>query len=113
MKKTLPVAVILLLSACTVPRQASVSSVDANSGIVRLSYGQAVLQSATTDSYVANGMATKQCQQMGYATAFAYGQPEATCTTISGSLCLNHTITLQYQCRGVTVTPMTSTSSYW
>jgi len=113
MKKTLPAAIVLLLSACTVHRQVSVSDIDANSGIVRLSYGEAILQSATTDSYVANGMAAKQCQQMGYATAFAYGQPEATCTTISGSLCLNHSVTLQYQCRGMAVTPMTSTNSYW
>lgn len=112
MNKLALLAVVLTLSACTVHRQANVSDADANSGVVRLTYGQAMLQSATTDSYVASGTATKQCQQMGYATATPFGQPVTTCTTTSGSLCLNQSVTLQYQCRGVAVTT-TSTANYW
>lgn len=112
MKKLIPVAAAILLSACVVHRQANVTDADANSGIVRLTYGQAMLQSATTDDYVANGTATKQCQQMGYATAVAFGQPVKTCTVTSGSLCMNESVTLQYQCRGVAVTPGQSTN-YW
>ena len=114
MKKLLPVAAAIALCACTVHRQADVTDVDTTSGIVRLTYGEAMLQSATTDSYVANGTAIKQCQQMGYATAFAFGQPVTTCTVTSGSLCMNHSVTLQYQCRGVAVTTVTPQSTqYW
>lgn len=112
MNKLLPVAAAIALSACTVHRQANVTDVDATSGIVRLTYGQAMLQSATTDNYVANGTATKQCQQMGYATAVAFGQPVTTCTVTSGSLCMNSSVTLQYQCRGVAVTSSPN-ANYW
>lgn len=108
MKSLLLIPALLALSACSVPRTASVSEVDATSGIVRLTYGQAVLQNARTDSYLAQSEANKACQQMGYATAFSYGQPISTCSTISGSLCLNEYITLQYQCRGVANIPATS-----
>jgi hypothetical protein len=97
------VAATLVLSACTVHRQANVTDADATSGIVRLTYGQAMLQSATTDDYVANGTATKQCQQMGYATAVPYGQPVTTCTVTTGSLCMNQRVTIQYQCRGIAI----------
>ncbi len=112
MKRLFPVAAAILLSACTVHRQANVTDVDATSGIVRLTYGQAMLQSATTDNYVANGTATKQCQQMGYATAVSYGQPVTTCTVTSGSLCMNQSVTIQYQCRGIAVTT-TPANNYW
>lgn len=37
---------ILLLAGCSVNRQAEISSLDAPNGIVRLDYGQAVLQNA-------------------------------------------------------------------
>lgn len=103
---------LLTLVGCSVNRQADVSDVDTTSGIVRLTYGQAMLQSATTDPYIAQGTATRQCQQAGYATAVAYGQPITTCTVTSGSLCLNEKVTLQYQCRGVAVS-QNSVVSYW
>jgi len=99
MKKSLTGIAALLLCACAVQRQAEVSEVDANSGIVRLTYGQAMLQDASTDRYVADGTATKACQKLGYASAFAYGQPVTTCSVTSGSLCVNERVTLQYQCR--------------
>lgn len=57
-----------------------------------------------SDDYVNNGTATKACQHMGYATASAYGQPIKTCTLISGSLCLNESVTIQYKCQGYAVT---------
>ncbi|WP_297199695.1 YecR family lipoprotein [uncultured Pluralibacter sp.] len=101
MMKTVVITAALLLCACSVERKASVEQVDANSGIVRLTYGQAMLQSAKTDGRAAQVNALKACQQMGYATAVDYGQPETTCTTFAGSLCLNEKITLQYQCRGI------------
>lgn len=111
MKSLILIPALLALSACTVPRAASVSEIDANSGIVRLTYGQAVLQNAKTDNYLADAAANKACQQMGYATAFSYGQPIITCTTTSGSLCINEHITLQYQCRGAATVP-TSAAYY-
>ena len=111
MKSLILIPALLALTACTVPRAASVSQVDANSGIVRLTYGQAMLQNAKTDNYLAQSEANKACQQIGYATAFSYGQPITTCTTTSGSLCLNEHITLQYQCRGIANVP-TSAAYY-
>lgn len=102
MKRIISVAV-LLLSACSVQRQADISDVDTTSGIVRLTYGQAMLQSATTDNDTASGTASRQCQKMGYATAVAYGEPVTTCTVISGSLCLNERVTIQFQCRGMSI----------
>lgn len=105
MKRVLVVGTILLLAGCSINRQAEVSSLDAPNGIVRLNYGQAVLQNAHSDAYVNNGTAEKACQSMGYATASAYGQPIKTCTLISGSLCLNETMTIQYKCMGYAVTP--------
>ena len=111
MKSLILIPALLALTACTVPRAASVSEVDANSGIVRLTYGQAILQNAKTDSYLAQSEANKACQQIGYATAFSYGQPITTCTTTSASLCLNEHVTLQYQCRGIANVP-TSAAYY-
>lgn len=111
MKSLILIPALLALTACTVPRAASVSEVDANSGIVRLTYGQAILQNAKTDSYLAQSEANKACQQIGYATAFSYGQPITTYTTTSGSLCLNEHVTLQYQCRGIANVP-TSAAYY-
>ena len=108
MKSLFLIPALLALSACTIPRAASVSEVDPTSGIVRLTYGQAILQNAKTDDYLAHSQANKACQQMGYATAFSYGQPIPTCSTISGSLCLNEYITLQYQCRGIANIPASS-----
>ncbi|MCV2533238.1 YecR family lipoprotein [Enterobacter wuhouensis] len=105
MKRVLVVGTILLLAGCSINRQAEVSSLDAPNGIVRLNYGQAMLQNAHSDAYVNNGTAEKACQSMGYATASAYGQPIKTCTLISGSLCLNETMTIQYKCMGYAVTP--------
>lgn len=102
-------AIVLVLSACTVHRQAAMSEMDATSGVVRLTYGQAMLQNAKTDDYVVNGTATNACQQMGYATAFAYGQPITTCVSSSGPLCINESVTLQYQCRGIAITPVAPT----
>lgn len=106
--KSVVIAAALLLCACSVERKASIAQTDANSGIVRLTYGQAMLQSATTDGRAAQVTALKACQQMGYATAADYGQPETTCTTFAGSLCLNEKITLQYQCRGINASRINS-----
>ncbi len=108
MKSLLIIPALLTLSACSIPRAASVSEVDQTSGIVRLTYGQAILQHAKTDDYLAQSEANKACQQMGYTTAFSFGQPITTCTTTSGSVCLNEQVTLQYQCRGIANVPVSS-----
>lgn len=113
MNKCFTFILLLLLSGCTVHRKANVTDVDAVSGVVRLTYGQAMLQSATTDDYVAQGTATKQCQQMGYASAVAFGQPVTTCSVHSGSLCMNENVTIQYQCRGIAVRTNTASPAYY
>lgn len=111
--KTLFVAgALLLLVGCSVTRQAEVSSMDAPNGIVRLDYGQAMLQNARYDEYVTNGTAARACQSMGYATASAYGQPITTCSLTSGSVCLNDTVTIQYKCSGYAVNPAASNPWY-
>ena len=107
MKKVFIAAAMLLLAGCTVTRQAQVSHLDAPNGVVRLDYGQALLQNARYDDYVTSGTATRACQGMGYATASAYGQPIKTCTVVSGSLCLNESVTIQYKCMGYAVNPNT------
>lgn len=56
--------------------------------------------------YVAHGTATRECQQMGYANAIAFGQPVSTCSVYAGSLCMNTRITLSYQCQGVAIQPI-------
>ncbi|MFH2244861.1 YecR family lipoprotein [Enterobacter sichuanensis] len=112
MKRVIVAGAILLLVGCTVPRQAEVSSLDAPNGIVRLDYGQAALQNAYSDEYVNNGTAAKACQRMGYATASAYGQPIKSCTLISGSLCLNESVTIQYKCMGYAVNPQSNNPWY-
>lgn len=104
MKRLFVAGALLALTGCSVTRQAEVTSMDAPNGIVRLDFGQAMLQNARYDSYVTNGTATKACQSMGYATASAYGQPIKTCTLISGSVCLNESVTIQYKCMGYAIT---------
>ena len=104
MKSFMLIPAILLLTACSISRTPNVSEMDAHSGVVRLTYGQAMLQSAHTDDYLARSEANKACQKMGYVVAIAYGQPITTCTTMSGTQCLNETVTLQYQCQGVATT---------
>ncbi|QJT81317.1 hypothetical protein C0557_15140 [Kosakonia sp. MUSA4] len=99
--KKIFIAASLLLAGCTLTKEAEVSSVDTTSGLVRLSYNQSMMQTANYDQYTAQGTANKQCQQMGYATAVPFGQPIETCSLISGSVCMNTKVTIQYQCRGM------------
>ncbi|AUP76543.1 hypothetical protein CWS02_10885 [Enterobacter sp. EA-1] len=101
MKTIALVASLVLLSGCTITKEAKISDVDTTSGLVRLSFDQQMMQNATYDQDSAQRTANKQCQQMGYATAFFYGKPVETCSLISGSACMNKTVTLQYQCRGM------------
>lgn len=93
----------LVLTGCTITKQAQVSEASAITGVVRLTYNQAMLQTARTDDYVTQGTATKECQRLGYASAEAFGQPVSTCSVYAGSLCLNTKITLAWQCHGVAV----------
>lgn len=102
---------LVMLAGCTITRQANVSEANATSGIVRLTWNQAMLQTARTDDYVAKGTATRECQQMGYANAVGFGQPVSTCSVYAGSLCLNTKITLSYQCQGVAI-PSTTPGYY-
>lgn len=108
MKRIFVAASLLLLCGCTITKQAEVSSVDTTSGLVRLSFNQAMMQTAHYDEYTAQGTANKQCQQMGYATAVPFGQPVSTCSLISGSVCMNTKVTIQYQCRGMAFTHTTA-----
>ncbi|MBM3073157.1 hypothetical protein HV346_13670 [Enterobacter sp. RHBSTW-00994] len=112
MKRVFVAGAILLLAGCSITRKAEVSSIDVPGGIVRLDYGQAMLQNAHYDDYVTNGTATRECQNMGYATASAYGQPIKTCTLTSGSLCLNESMTIQYKCLGYAVNPNANHTYY-
>lgn len=107
------IGLLLLLAGCGITRKAEVSSVDVTSGIVRLNYGQPIFQTSHYDDYVTNGTATRECQAMGYNTAMAYGQPVETCSVISGSLCLNKTLTIQYQCHGYAPQTAVTTSAYY
>lgn len=101
MKSMFFVAALMLLAGCTITKQPEVSEVDPTSGIVRLTFNEAMLQKARFDDYTTQGTANRQCQQMGYASAMAYGQPIHTCSVTSGSLCLNDKVTLQYKCQGI------------
>lgn len=101
MKSLFLVASLMLLAGCTITKEPEVSDVNPTTGVVRLTFNEAVLQKARFDDYTTHGTATRQCQQMGFAEATAYGQPIYTCSLTSGSVCLNETITLQYQCRGI------------
>lgn len=107
--KTLSIALtLILLTGCTINRQAQVSDVSATTGVVRLNYDQAILQNAHTDDYTAQGTATRACQQLGYASAQSFGQPVSTCSVYAGSLCMNTKITLSWQCQGVAISPTTT-----
>ena len=112
MKKLMVAGMLLLLAGCSVTRQAEVSTADTTSGVVKLNYGQAMMQNAHYDDYVTNGTATRECQSMGYATASSYGQPIKTCTLVSGSVCLNESITIQYKCLGYAVNPAAAQTYY-
>ncbi len=102
--KTLFIALsLILLTGCAINRQAQVSDASATTGIVRLSYDQAMLQNAYTDDYIAQGTATRACQQLGYASAQPFGQPVSTCSVYAGSLCMNTKITLSWQCQGIAI----------
>lgn len=54
----------LVLTGCTITKQAQVSEASAITGVVRLTYNQAMLQTARTDDYVTQGTATKECQRL-------------------------------------------------
>lgn len=104
MNRLLVAASLMLLAGCTFTKEAQVSEVDTTSGLVRLSFNQPMMQTARFDTYTAQGTANKQCQQMGYASAVPFGQPVQTCSLISGSVCMNTKVTIQYQCRGMAFT---------
>ncbi len=65
MKRVIVAGTILLLAGCSVNRQAEISSLDAPNGIVRLDYGQAVLQNAWSDEYVNNGTGSESLPGYG------------------------------------------------
>ncbi|MGY5956583.1 hypothetical protein ACUY4R_003433 [Kosakonia sp. BK9b] len=109
MKKIVIAASLIMLSGCSFTKQAKVSEVDPISGLVRLSFNQQMLQTASYDQSAAQSTANKQCQQMGYATAVSYGRPVETCSLISGSVCMNTKVTIQYQCRGMAFNHGTAT----
>lgn len=49
----------LMLTGCTITKQAQVSEASAITGVVRLTYNQAMLQTARTDDYVTQGQPPK------------------------------------------------------
>ncbi|QDE47137.1 hypothetical protein EIN43_01405 [Enterobacter hormaechei] len=103
MKRIIIAGTILLLAGCSINRQAEISSTDAPNGIVRLDYGVPCCKTPGLMSMLITVRQPKPVN-MGYATASAYGQPIKTCTLISGSLCLNESVTIQYKCQGYAVT---------
>lgn len=90
-----------LLSACTINKTPQPVKSSETAGVVRLGFDLAPLQHAKVDSYIAQSTASHQCQQWGYIAALPYGEPIKTCSLTSGALCLNQTVTLEYQCRGI------------
>ncbi|MTH46517.1 YecR family lipoprotein [Intestinirhabdus alba] len=96
---------LCFLSGCTFTREARVSEVSPVSGVVRLTYNQLPLQNARTDTCVTHATAARECRRLGYADALAFGLPVATCSLYAGPLCLNHQITLAWQCRSAKTTP--------
>ncbi|AYN26505.1 MULTISPECIES: YecR family lipoprotein [Buttiauxella] len=100
MKTIYLVLVAALLSGCTMNKTPQPIKGSEVAGVVRLGFDIAPLQRAKVDTYVAQSAASHQCQQWGYSAAFPYGDPIKTCSLTSGALCLNQTVTLEYQCRG-------------
>lgn len=92
---------VLLLSACTINKNPEPVKSSEVAGVVRLGFDLAPLQHGRIDSYIAQSTANHQCQQWGYISALPYGEPIKTCSLTSGALCLNHKVTLEYQCRGI------------
>ncbi len=109
MKNLFFVAALMLLTGCTITKEPEVGDVNPTTGVVRLTFNEAVLQKARYDDYTTHGTAARQCQQMGFSDAVAYGQPIYTCSVFSGSICLNEKVTLQYQCRGIALSPSVNT----
>lgn len=98
-----PLAAILFVSltGCTVTKTPEVIGGNQMLGLVQLGYDVPALQRARIDGYLTQATATKQCQAWGYDHAIAYGEPIDTCSVISGTQCLNESVTLNYQCQGV------------
>lgn len=112
MLKYLAPAMLVVLSGCTITKSPDVVDVNQTTGTVRLGYTLAPLQKGKVDSYAANSTATRQCQQWGFATALAYGNPITTCSVISGTQCLAKSVVLEYQCRGIAINTTTA-ASHW
>lgn len=101
MKTVYLILVAALLSGCTINKAPQPVKGSEVAGVVRLGFDIAPLQKAKVDTYVAQSAASHQCQQWGYTSAFPFGEPIRTCSLSSGAVCLNQTVTLEYQCRGV------------
>ncbi len=109
MKKSV-LLLMMGLAACTLHKTPVISGGSQVDGIVRMSYELPPLQRATVDSYLAQSTASRQCQNWGFANAVPYGQPITTCSLISGSSCMNETVTLEYQCQGISPVPYGTTT---
>jgi len=98
-----PLAALLFLSlaGCTITKNPEVTGGNQMMGLVQLGFDVPALQRARIDDYLALSTATKQCQNWGYDRAVRYGDPIYTCSVISGTQCLNESVTLNYQCQGV------------
>lgn len=115
MPKVLLLPLLVLLSGCTICKTPTVVGGNQTTGTVRLGYNLAPLQKGKVNNYLANGTATRQCRQWGFATAQPYGNPISTCSLVSGTQCLKESVILEYQCRGIAIStsPETSTVNHW
>lgn len=113
MLKFLAPALLLLLSGCTITKTPTIVDANQTTGTVRLGYNLAPLQKGKVDSYSAVSTATRQCQQWGFATALAYGNPITTCSVVSGTQCLAKSVVLEYQCRGIAINTTTAAAPWY
>lgn len=105
MFRSIAAVFVLLLTGCTLTKTPEVIGGNQILGLVRLGFDLPVLQRAKIDDYLAQSTAAKQCQNWGYAHAVRFGDPIYTCSVTSGTQCLNESVTLNYQCQGVALTP--------
>ncbi|AIR62784.1 outer membrane lipoprotein [Cedecea neteri] len=113
MKRISLAVTALLLGGCTVSKTPVPLNTNEPAGVVRLAYSLPPLQTAKVDKFLAQSTASRQCQQWGYASAIPYGSDIKTCTTYSGTVCLNTQVVLEYQCRGVTGPQYAGVTSNW
>lgn len=91
---------MVTLVACTTVSQMEATGGSRSDGVVEMSFDYGAFQKLNIDKDASQAKATAACQAWGYQAAEPFGGALEQCTSMSGYGCMQHHVTVKYQCTG-------------